>query len=319
MLTAAIACTESPSLHVVLVLDRSASMAGDRIEGVKEAGWALIDLLDLAADPETRVGVVEFYATARTVCELTNDRGRAVACVADVAAGGSGTKLDLALEEGLKVLRRGRSSASDRDSIREVMVLVADDPDSSGCSPAVHAAGAVKGQQVLLSTVSLGPDADKACLLKMATDPGDYFEARQADHLTGVFQRIHAGIADIVASRLVITDVVPANMIYVPGNPSDTWDPTLRQLSWTTSPVGRQGVTHTFKVWPQDVGLWPTNVNAEAVFVDLVNAEGRFTFNVPDVTVWHGTATSSATPPPSATPTGPPPRGGQLFLPYLRR
>jgi hypothetical protein len=175
-------------------------------------------------------------------------------------------------------------------------------------------------------TIKLGPDADSACLQGMASSERDYFEAMQPDQLAEAMRHVHAEGVKLVAEpeELVIEDVVPENMRYERISPDDEWDPALRRLRWRTAHVGREGVTHTFRVWPEALGLWPTNVRAEGVFTDVSGHQGHFVFSVPEVIVVDlaRTPTPSATPPPTptATPTATAIRpGGRLFLPDLRR
>lgn len=281
-------------------------MAGERIERLQAAGRALVGHLDLANNPSTLIGVVEYHGIAQAVCDLTNDEGRAVACINQVGGRGSGARQDPGIIEGLKLLAKGR--AGDRDQIRSVMILIADDANSSGRPPALQAAGMAAAQGVRLFTVSLGPDADRACLQQMATSPSTYFEARRAEQLIATFDRIAAEIAQVSISRLEITDLIPENMLYLASGSDATWIPSLRRLSWTSTFVGREGVTHTFQVRPEQAGRWPTNVEARAEFSDFASATGSFDFEVPHVSVHDpaviGTSTPGVTP--ATTPGGTP-------------
>jgi len=282
----------------------------------------MIERLDMAENPATKVGVVSFNTTARTHCQLTNQQNRAVGCVNQVGAGG-GTRIDRGIEEGMKVLRRGRNKEADRESIREVMIVLSDGGNNAGCPPVLQAAGSAKSQGVLVITVCVGNDCDTSCMRRAATSPRYFFEARNASALGQVFDRIREDIINIFLRKLTVVDILPSNMHYIldAGDSAPKWDENLRELEWQTVQVPKQGVTYTARVEPKEVGFWPTNVEAKGTFLDNKNRSGEFTFEVPYVTVLNpnvqGTP-SAPPPPPTYTPTPPPtptPRPRPIYLP----
>ena len=85
-------------VDLVLVLDRSGSMRGDRMDGLKDAANAVIDMLM----PHDRVAVVSFASTATTDVHLTSDFAYAKAEVEKIIASGGtsfGAGMRLAVEE----------------------------------------------------------------------------------------------------------------------------------------------------------------------------------------------------------------------------
>jgi hypothetical protein len=120
-------CSVSAPLHIVLVVDASAALAGT-LEGEKErAIKGFIEKLDMPNKPSIRVGVVQFKTAGRTICQLTNDEGRAKSCVNKMGSSG-GRRINAGIEEGLEVLRKGRTMPGDQH-INEVMIVIAAGPD----------------------------------------------------------------------------------------------------------------------------------------------------------------------------------------------
>ncbi len=103
----ALCAPEAFPLHIVLVLDASGSMAGQKNQELKAAVKQMVRELDLDERPLIQMGIVQFNSTAKALCQLTNDAGRLSSCANKVGANG-GTAIDLGIREGLKVLTRGR-------------------------------------------------------------------------------------------------------------------------------------------------------------------------------------------------------------------
>jgi Ca-activated chloride channel family protein len=133
---------------LVVVLDRSGSMAGDRLEGAKSSLAALVDRLD----PTDRFGLVAFDDTVQVVVPTAplNDKTAVKARIAAVDAGGS-TDLSGGYLRGLQEARRavGPSGAT--------VLLVSDGHANAGVTDP-HQVGAVaaKARQDGVITSALG-------------------------------------------------------------------------------------------------------------------------------------------------------------------
>ncbi len=139
--------------------------------------------------------------------------------------------------------------------------------------------------------------------------------------------------ADVLASTMVITDVIPANMRLDPGSvqPPADWDAGTRTLTWRLADLPFTRAELRYRLYPEESGVWPTNVVARAEYEDGLGQPGAIRFPVPHVEVLAPTPTSTATqmpitpsatatetasPIPTASPT-PIPR--PIFLPLLLR
>jgi Mg-chelatase subunit ChlD len=326
-------------LHIVFVLDASGSMEGQPTRQMKNAVTNVIEDLDLANNPTTKVGVVQFNDKAQTLCQLTNNTNRLRGCVNQVAADG-GTAIDAGVTEGLKVLYRGRSEVEDKASLQEVMVVVSDGENNNRCGPVLDAARQAKAT-ALVATVCVGAACDAQCMRQAATSARYFFTANNANGLTEVLNKIRADILNITLRRLTVADTLPANMAYVPDSAEpepDRIGPNGDELEWQLNHVPKDGVTITFRVKPLEVGYHPTNIVAFGEFLDNKNRKGEFVYEVPHVTVLQPfpmvtptglPPTPTFTPPPTPThtptgapPTAPPPptptpRPGPIYLPLV--
>lgn len=340
-LQATVLCAgETFPLHIVLVLDASGSMAGQPLKQMQDAAIKLVNRMELRDHPETEIGVVQFNSTARTLTGLSNNQGRVVGAIRRVRAGG-GTAIDLGIQEGLKVLIRGRSrTGGGRSDVHEVMVVLSDGGNNAGCPPVLRAANQAKGQGVLMITVCVGPSCDAQCMRQAASSPRYFYQVENAGQLIEVLHQIRNEILNITLKKLTVTDVLPDNMLYVDGSADPepkSISPNRDILEWQTNYVPSDGVTFTFQVEPQQPGDWPTNIEASGIYRDNQNREGTFVFNVPWVTVLKAdpiptrteppptpTVTPTFTPGPTPTPTRTPtptptPRPKPVYLPIMVR
>ena len=305
---------EQYPLHVVLVLDASSSMEGDPEREMKKAAKELIRNLNMKDNPATQIGVVVFSNSADINCQLTNQSGRATECINSIRSGG-GTSIDAGIKRGMQVLTAGRSGFASPDEIREVMIVLTNGENNSGCGPVEAEANRVKGQGVLLITVCLGPDCDTECMRRVATSARYFFETLSATDLTLVFEDIRKSFINVILRQLTVIDCIPANMQFIVGSdkpPAKDTGVDYGKLTWQTSFVPKTGVTYTFQLRPLEVGCHPTNDGASGEFRDNKNRTGSFIFvdpvvcalnPVPLETPGGPTATETVvTPDPSGTP-----------------
>ena len=180
----------------VLVLDRSGSMAGQKIEEARiGADW----WPDAAAIGE-RLGVVSFGSSATANFPLRTiggppDRAAARAAISGITAGGStsiGDGLRIALNQ---ILAAGPRAAT------QVAVLVSDGFQNSGENPSAVVPDLVTNG-VRVYTIGVGPDIDIPLLTNIANSTGGSFRridptqspARQATDIREELIRI-AGLA----------------------------------------------------------------------------------------------------------------------------
>lgn len=316
-------------LDILLIIDRSGSMLGERIELARAAAADFVSDADLSI---SRVGIVSFNDGATLDAPLTFDEAQLRRALAGLVARG-GTRIDQGLAvANAELARNGRPGAA------PVLILLSD----GGSEPAPALREATRAKQAGAEVFTINVQGDTDLLAAIASGPDHHYAVQSARSLGTIFGRIGDRIAaSALFRRLEVTDRIPANMRFVPGSavPDATFDPADGTLRWALDGVPLDGVRLRYRLEPLAAGEWPTNVEAWADFVDGYGRAGRLDFPVPRVRVIGPTAvptetaapaaTSTLTPSPTATPTRTPrptatptrrprPRG-PLFLPLALR
>jgi hypothetical protein len=185
---------------VVLVLDVSGSMAGHRLEQLKQGAYALLDALS----PDARSGLVTFNHQSQHVKHLDHDHQATAVAVSQMVAGG-GTDLAAALREGHEEL------AAHRTLSREVVLFVT---DGAGNDP-VPEADALKAEGVEIFIIDFANYMDGAYLKPAASTPtAKYYQSASfLDDMGLVFGRV----ADALDCRFEYQDSPCRTLHAVPG------------------------------------------------------------------------------------------------------
>ncbi|WP_062310209.1 vWA domain-containing protein [Demequina rhizosphaerae] len=153
-----------PAHTAIVVLDRSGSMAGDRLDHAKEA---LLSLVDRLSDDD-RFGLVTFDSQAQVVVPagLVGDLGRARIRhdIATVEPGGM-TDLSSGYLRGLQEARRVCTEAG------ATIILLSDGHANTGITDPVKlasVAGKASKQAISTSTIGIGLGYDEVILTEMA-------------------------------------------------------------------------------------------------------------------------------------------------------
>ncbi len=293
--------TDVVPVHIMLVLDGSGSMAGEKNAALKATAKQFVRDLDLPGHPWVRVAVIEFNSTARTLCKLTDDVGRLIACIGRIS-GNSGTAQDFGIAHGYRELVAARPAPG--QPLREVMLVVTDGSHAAGCMAVEPIATTAKRDGVELVTVGIGLDADHACLQRLASGPDAYFRTETAANLMPAFNAVRAMAHSRGINRLTVTDDLPANLRLLPwtaapapGAASD------RHLEWRWRFAEPGVFAMSYWVTPQELGDHPVNVLARATLLDDLGRTVTADFPVPVVPVQDNAGVPSPTPWSSPTPT----------------
>ena len=282
-------------LDIVLVLDRSGSMGGDRLRVLQGAALNFVADMNLSV---SRIAVVSFNDTAKVEQGLTQHAELLQRAIMGLTAEG-GTKIDRGLLSARAELGRRRRPVG-----RPIFVVLSD--GSSDLSDAKEQADIAKERGVEI--YSVGIQAWERLMREIATDDDHYFSTDSARLLYGIFDRIAQRVtATALFKSIDVSDQVPENMRYVPGSaePPAVWDAAQRMLRWSITDVPFNGFALSYELEPTEAGEWPTNVRAWGDFVDGYGKTGRVDFPVPTVRVFGPPATPvtpGATPGVTATP-----------------
>jgi uncharacterized protein YegL len=169
-------------LDIVLAVDTSSSMTGEKLAAAVAASQAFLELVDPRRD---HVGLVTFDSDGRREHRLTADLA-AIAQQLDGLTTRIGTRIDLGLEESLtEFLFHGRPKSP------RVIVLLSDgQPIPSSRQAALDLAGVARQLGVTTFTIGLGADADGDLLRQLATSPDNYFFAPGPVDLGDIYRRV---------------------------------------------------------------------------------------------------------------------------------
>ncbi len=158
---------DSPSLALALVIDRSGSMAGEKMELAKEAARATAEVLS----PDDALEVIGFDTVAERIVPLQSAANR-VAIQRDIGrlAPRGGTAIFPALDAAYQDL------AASRAATRHVILLTDGQTNEPGVVELVHA---MRGDRITVTSVGVGSDVNRTLLSEIADVGGGraYFTA----------------------------------------------------------------------------------------------------------------------------------------------
>jgi uncharacterized membrane protein/enamine deaminase RidA (YjgF/YER057c/UK114 family) len=176
---------EKQSAAVALIIDRSGSMAGEKLEMAKSAAIATAEVLGR----NDFIGIYAFDSEAHVVVPMT--RLTSVAAVAgqiSAVASGGGTHLQPALEQARTALQRVKAKVKH-------MIILTDGQTSGGGYEAL--ASQCRGEGMTISTVSIGEGSHVALLQAIASaGGGQSYSTMDASTMTRIFTQdtlMHTG------------------------------------------------------------------------------------------------------------------------------
>ena len=242
-LTAAPDIISNPT-DIVLVLDRSGSMAGMPLESMKEGAKTFIDIIEEATDgvadgqigSGSRIGIVSFAETAAVDAQLITSVDTLKDAVDSLSAGGSTNHAD-AFTKATELFTPPSGNA-------RVIVMFTDGNITTGAPPAPVAAAA-RAQGIIIYCIGLvGTDGvDVNTLNEWATDPDATHVAVTPDaaDLEALFAQLAANISKPGATDLVIDEIVMPDFEIVSITPPAKGTASMldaRSLRWTIPQLG---------------------------------------------------------------------------------
>lgn len=201
---------------IVLVLDRSGSMAGSPLENMKKGAKTFIDIIDEATDNSkdgnigsgSRIGVVSFADTATANTQLITSVDTLKNAIDSLTAGGSTNHAD-AFEKATQLFDPTSSNA-------KVIVIFTDGKTTAGPPPAPFAAAARASGVIIYCIGLIGTDGiDVNVLNDWATDPDDSHVAVTPDdaQLEDLFKDLAANISKPGATNITIHEIVNSDFV----------------------------------------------------------------------------------------------------------
>ena len=232
---------------IVLVLDRSGSMAGSPLANMKTGAKTFIDIIDEATDSSqdgtigsgSRIGIVSFADTAVADTQLITSVAVLKTAVDALTAGGSTNHAD-AFAKAVQLFDPASSNA-------KVIVMFTDGKTTAGIPPAPVAAAARASGIIIYCIGLIGADGiDVNVLNDWATDPDASHVAVTPDdaELEDLFADLAANISKPGATNIVIDEIVNPdfNIISViPPNRGTAMMLDSNTLQWKISELGVSG------------------------------------------------------------------------------
>lgn len=235
--------TTNPT-DMVLVLDRSGSMAGAPLAGIKAGADAFIDIIAQATGgaPDgligsgSRIGIVSFAGTATANTQLITSVDDLKNAVNSLSASGSTNHAD-AFEKALQLFTPPSGNA-------RVIVMFTDGKTTAGGDPSPIAAAARADGVIIYCIGLIGTDGiDVSVLNDWASDPDASHVAVTPDaaDLEELFKDLAVNISKTGATDIVIDEILNADFVIVSVSPPTKGTAMMTDantLQWKISELG---------------------------------------------------------------------------------
>lgn len=195
-------------VNIVLVLDKSGSMQGTKIEEARKGAIEAVKRLG----PQDIVSVVTYDSTVQVLVPATKLTDKAAVCrkISQIQAAGR-TALFAGVSKGAAELRK----FIDRERVNRV-VLLSDGKANVGPSSVSELASlgaSLKKEGISVSTMGLGLDYNEDLMLQLASrSGGNHIFVEDATQLAGIFQEEFKTVLSVVAQEVAVTIDVSKNV-----------------------------------------------------------------------------------------------------------
>lgn len=177
---------------IVLVVDRSGSMAGQKFVDLRNSVRTFVTTLQ--ANPvEENVGLASYSTASTEDVQMTKDLPRLNTAMNRMRVDGF-TNTSAGIASGSRVLNRGRSG----DFVERTMIVMTDGLSNVGRNPEIDAQ-LIAAEGVTIYTISFGFDADQNGMKRIADiGKGKHFHANNGAQLREVFREIANTLSTII-------------------------------------------------------------------------------------------------------------------------
>ncbi len=267
-------------LDVTLIIDRSQSMCGTKLNQAQEAGKQFLDSM---AFPPDQAAIVSFANTAQLHSGLTGSRTQATNALYNIVCGGF-SRMDSGLTSAYAEMSGPRRVAGHTPAI---ILLTDGNPEGAYADDVRAAANQIHAAGIALYTVGLGSDVNATLLREIATSPDYFYQSPSPDDLAQIYTRLAGEIRNVPAANIDLTDVVAPEFEIVPNSFSGAAVPQVngQTLTWNFPQISEGSTEVSFSVKPTQCGTFAVNSSATARYDDNRGNRQSLTFPVPAVTV----------------------------------
>lgn len=280
---------QSNPTDIILILDRSGSMAGIPLQETKLGAKAFIDIIAEATEGSpgqigsgSRIGMVSFSTIATKDVPLTTSVADLNLAIDALGAGGNTNHAD--------AFKKARELFDPQSPNNKVIVMFTDGNTTVGADPSLEAKAA-RDEGIIIYCIGLGSGIDVAALNDWATDPDSTHVAiaPNPEDLKQLFEDLAANISKTGATDIIIDEVLNDEFKIVEvltptlGNATLISDTALR---WTIAELGKtsnEGASLRFRVEyiGNSSGVFEINK-----FINYTDNEGNIAnFGSPEITV----------------------------------
>lgn len=267
--------------QILILVDGSRSMAFEN--ALDRARQMLLDVSGQVDPQQVELGLVSFGDAALRILPLGRDFGELRSALGRIEARG-----DTHLTAGLDLALTELEGPAGRSETRRIILLASDGVFKDDPAPAFERARALGVEIYGLFFANREFDAESQAQLSLLLPDS---ERRLIDpnplDLAPLVAQLEGGPSETgLFQNIRVDDQIPANMEYVTSSarPPAHYDAERHALSWDLSDVpAAAGIDLRYRLRPRECGVWPTNVEATADYLDALGESGRLVFPIPEV------------------------------------
>ena len=213
------------AVDVALVIDRSQSMCGDKLNQAQAAGRAFLDAMAL---PPDQASVVSFAGSGNLHAGLTTNRTQVSNALSNIVCGGI-SRIDSGITRAFDEMAGPRRVAGHTPAV----ILLTDGNPEGAYADAVRAAAQnLHEAGIQLFTVGVGLTLTPALLREIATAPDHYYQSPAPADLAQIYSRLAGELRMAPAFNVTLIDLVASQFEIVPGSFSGAATPQVNGRRW---------------------------------------------------------------------------------------
>lgn len=292
-------------VDVVLIIDKSGSMSGEKILKAKEAAVAFLEFLD----EKDRAGLVSYSheISTKPLAYMNAENKEALRLEIGSLAAGGRTNIYDAIVAANQILLEGP-----RENAPPVEVLLTDGlhnwptvrPDSDFIALAEEA----KAHDIIIYTIGLGKDVNEPLLKAIAeTTGGKYYFAATPDELRAIYEEIGSKLA-FAGTKIKVTERLPPYLAY--GGDATKPPESISEEDGTVVLVWKVGHLKVGEEWEVTYTVTAQKAaeydpDAIQTLVEYITAVGSSAVvNLPPGAIYHNIAITEQTVSPSTATKG---------------